>query len=64
VSGGTAPYNWTLIDGVLPTGLSLSASGKLTGEPQQLGEERFTLQVQDSASANKSREFTIRIEQG
>jgi hypothetical protein len=36
-SGGTGPYTYTLLSGTLPTGLSLSSSGLITGTPLVVG---------------------------
>jgi len=33
VSGGTAPYHWTIKSGALPAGLTLSDTGLLSGTP-------------------------------
>jgi hypothetical protein len=48
-AGGSAPYAWTLT-GTLPTGMSLSSSGVLTGTPQQTGVFPFTVQTTDTSS--------------
>ena len=32
-TGGQAPYNWTQIDGVMPTGLNLASNGVISGTP-------------------------------
>ena len=46
VTGGTSPYVWSIIDGSLPDGLSLSASsGSITGTPDTEGKYAFTVQV-------------------
>ena len=50
-AGGTPPYTWSLASGTLPTGLTLSSSGALTG-PMNVaspGNYNFTLQVADSS---------------
>jgi len=36
-SGGTAPYKWSLKSGTLPTGISLSADGTVSGTPSAAG---------------------------
>jgi hypothetical protein len=47
--GGTAPYVWTLT-GTLPQGLTLSASGQITGTPMQTGTFPFSVQITDASS--------------
>jgi hypothetical protein len=51
-SGGKPPYTWAVVSGTLPPGLSLSASGVLSGTPAagSLGTYPFTVQVTDAAS--------------
>jgi hypothetical protein len=47
-TGGVPPYNWAILGAGLPPGLSLSASGALTGTPTSPGNFIFTVQVSDS----------------
>ena len=35
--GGSPPYSWSIVDGVLPPGLSLASDGKITGTPTASG---------------------------
>jgi len=49
-SNGTAPYTWSITAGALPTGLTLSSSGVLSGAPTAFGTFNFTVTVMDSAS--------------
>ncbi len=64
-SGGTSPYNFSVDSGSsLPTGLSLSASGAITGTPTATNTNPTTFRVQDSTvpnqqSATKSLTITI-----
>ncbi len=51
-TGGTAPYSWIPL-GSLPSGLSLSSSGVITGTPQATGTFMFTVQVTDSTSPTR-----------
>jgi hypothetical protein len=48
-SGGTAPYSFAVVSGSLPTGLTLSSNGLMTGTPAQTGTGTFTVQVKDAA---------------
>jgi hypothetical protein len=50
VSGGAAPYSWSLISGSLPPGITLSSSGQITGTPTTIGTSSFTTQVTDSSN--------------
>lgn len=47
-SGGVSPYTWAISSGTLPTGLTLSSNGAITGTPTVLGTSNFTVQVTDS----------------
>jgi nucleoid-associated protein YgaU len=49
-SGGTPPYTWAITAGSLPSGLSLSSSGAITGTPSTTGSSSFTVQVTDSTT--------------
>ncbi|MEG9431155.1 beta strand repeat-containing protein [Terriglobus sp. ADX1] len=60
-SGGTSPYNWSITSGTLPAGLSLSATGVLSGTPTAAGTSTFTAQVQDAANATATLNLTLKI---
>ncbi|MGD0987178.1 MAG: choice-of-anchor D domain-containing protein [Candidatus Sulfotelmatobacter sp.] len=50
-AGGTPPYSWSLASGTLPTGLSLSSAGALTGPVNAAtGNYSFTVKVVDSST--------------
>ena len=50
-TGGVLPYTWSLGSGtVLPAGLTLEASGLITGTPTESGNFAPIIQVVDSAS--------------
>ena len=50
-SGGTLPYTWSIVDGSLPPGLTLSpSSGDITGTPTAVGTFSFTVQVMDAGN--------------
>ena len=54
ISGGLPPYRFALSNGVLPTGLSLSTSGLVSGFPIQAGPFSFTVTVTDSQGKAES----------
>ena len=58
--GGTAPYTWSVGTG-LPTGVTVSSTGFISGTPSAQGNYRFTVQVTDSAAHSASRTLTLRI---
>jgi hypothetical protein len=64
-SGGTAPYAWTVTTGsTLPSWLSLSTSGTLSGTPTATGSFPFSLTVTDSSkptAQSKSQSFTLTV---
>lgn len=49
-TGGTAPYTYTVSAGALPTGLTLSTAGQLSGTPTVVGTFNFTVQTKDSTT--------------
>ena len=64
-AGGLLPYNWSIISGGLPPGLSLNNNNTLTisGQPTTTGTYTFTLQVTDSENTpvSVSNSYTIVI---
>jgi uncharacterized protein (TIGR03790 family) len=60
-TGGAPPYSWTIISGTLPSGLTLSPAGLLSGIPTGSGPSAFTVQVADNANANVSQSFSVTI---
>jgi hypothetical protein len=59
VSGGLAPYTWS-ISGA-PSWLSLNASGVLSGKPTAPGTYNFTVKVTDGLGNNATQSLTIRV---
>src|SRR5438552_3814279 len=60
-SGGSTPYSWSVSSGTLPTGLSLSSTGTISGTPTVAGAFPFTVAVKDAASASASANLSINI---
>jgi hypothetical protein len=49
VTGGVAPYHFTVSSGTLPPGMSVASDGFLTGTPTSTGSAGATVKVTDSA---------------
>lgn len=63
VSGGIAPYTFSVSVGSLPAGVTLSPAGALSGTPTATGTVNFTVQVKDSESpaASATQAFSILV---
>ncbi|MDE1160688.1 MAG: putative Ig domain-containing protein [Acidobacteriaceae bacterium] len=60
-SGGTSPYSWTLLSGTLPPGLTLSATGAVSGSPTTVGTYTFVAKVTDANSTSANGTYTIKV---
>ena len=61
-AGGTLPYTWSLVNGSLPTGLTLDAvRGVITGTPSVTGTFDFVVQVSDAGAPPLSATQSLRI---
>ncbi len=61
-TGGTAPYIWSLLSGLLPNGLGLSSStGTISGTATLAGLFPFVIEVRDSAGGSASSSLSINI---
>ncbi|MFN3878694.1 MAG: putative Ig domain-containing protein, partial [Brevundimonas sp.] len=65
--GGTAPYSYAVTAGALPTGMTLSAGGVLSGTPTAGGTFNFTLTATDSSTGggapfSGSRAYTVTVD--
>jgi len=54
------PIQWTLENGVLPDGLTLSTDGEISGTPIKVGTFTFTIKAANSAGSD-TKQFTIII---
>lgn len=58
-SGGAAPYSFVLESGALPTGLSLSGAGVLSGTTAEQGSFTFTVKATDVNGCFNTRSYTL-----
>jgi len=60
-SGGTAPYSYAVTAGALPTGLTLSGSGVLSGTPTAAGTYNFTITATDTYGAAQAVSYSLPV---
>lgn len=58
MTGGAAPYSWTLVKGKLPAGLNLNY-GAITGTPISAGRAEVTVMARDSAENTVQKSFSL-----
>ena len=63
-SGGRTPYTWARSAGTLPTGLTLSSSGVISGTLSATGTFTFTARVTDAAAASTTKSLSITVTSG
>ena len=63
VTGGLAPFIWSITGGALPPGLSLNSSGAVVGTPTLAGVYSFSARVTDSCGSGQvaNRSYTMRV---
>ncbi|KRD79436.1 putative Ig domain-containing protein [Lysobacter sp. Root983] len=60
-AGGIAPYTYAVTAGALPAGISLSATGTLSGTPTAGGTFNFTVTATDNHSQSGSRAYSLTV---
>ena len=61
-SGGTTPYSWSLASASLPSGLSLSSGGTISGTPSSAGTSSFTVRVTGGDGLSSTRALSIAVQ--
>jgi hypothetical protein len=59
--GGTPPYLWSIQNGSLPPGLTLSSAGVISGSPSVVTDASFVVRATDSVGVATARAFSLRI---
>lgn len=59
--GGVAPYTFTVSSGSLPTGLSLTPAGVISGTPTTSGSFTFAINATDNFGSVGSRTYTVNV---
>ena len=60
--GGTEPYHFAFVDGVLPPGVNLTGSGGLRGKVKLAGSFDAFIQVTDAAGCTLTVAYNIQVE--
>ena len=60
-TGGTPPYTWSVASGPLPSGLTLTQAGTLSGTPANAGTFGFTVQVRDAAGVTNTKQLSLTV---
>jgi len=58
-NGGMPPYDWSVVSGGLPPGLTFSSSGELKGAPTITGSFGFTVRAKDTAGSGAMQAFSL-----
>lgn len=60
-TGGRAPYSYSLVSGLLPQGVTLTAAGAVAGTPSQSGAFVFTALVTDANGRTSQRAIELQV---
>jgi len=60
-AGGTNPITWSVSQGNLPAGLTLSSSGTISGTPSAAGTSNFTVSATDSSTPAQTKTQALSV---
>jgi Putative Ig domain len=60
--GGSGPFQWDVVDGSLPAGISLSEAGELAGTPTGAGSVSFEVRVRDAGGQSATADLSLQVE--
>ena len=58
---GDAPITWSVVSGTLPAGLTLSATGLLSGTTNAAGTSNFTIRATNAAGDSPDKAYTLTV---
>lgn len=61
VDGGVSPFSYSVVSGVLPSGLTLNSTGLISGTPLDVENASFTIEFSDSNGATCRKAFTLQV---
>lgn len=61
-AGGTPPYRFSIVQGVLPSQLNLDLNGVISGTPLSAGSTNITARVTDNANRTADRVLTLAVQ--
>ncbi|QSQ12733.1 putative Ig domain-containing protein [Myxococcus landrumensis] len=64
ITGGRPPLTFSVTQGSLPAGLTLSEEGELSGVARQTGTSIFTVRAQDASGVQVEARFAMEVKQG
>lgn len=62
--GGTPPYQFEITQGAMPAGLTLHATGAITGTPTQVADTTVFVKLSDAAGDDLTQAFAVRVAEG
>jgi hypothetical protein len=60
-ANGAAPYTWSLEQGTMPAGLTLTPGGSITGFPEQAGLASIVVKATDSTGASVTGAYQLQV---
>ena len=61
-SGGAGTYTWSVVSGSLPTGMTMSSAGVISGTPTVVASFNFTVQALDANSCPGTLGYTLPVQ--
>lgn len=60
-AGGRAPFSWRVASGQLPTGLTMSGAGVISGTPAAVGSSTVQVELRDLSGASAVRSYPLQV---